>query len=641
MKNSFKSETMNKTLKKIMLPFLLMVIFNLGTFYLTIGKNFAEGYAPHLGILFISGLLFGPYGALGAVLGNTFSDLVRGYSVGLTFTSEIISLWISILAYKLWYENFKPRDVVTTPKLNSTTQVILFIGIILVCGFIYSLINKKLFFIFQPETISINFLIGVRYFINFVNSAFIFGIIGILLSKYIDFIHIPNEYHKRYNKKVYQIIGASLVALTLFAAISDFYLNPTGTIMIVEIVMIAVLLLLYLTKPITIDITKIPYNMIPERIMNIFLVTSLIIMIIGYIIASDKLLAIALMSYLPIDINEIMLLVFIIMDIFFIIYFMPSILVLKYIESRVINPIVSFSRIEKFIKKGDRIESDGLVNVYSGYVGEDDEIGMMARSYTTLINYTNEYIENIHQIEGKKQRIEAELSIAESIQKSILPTSSIENEKYTVFGFSQPANEVGGDFFDYYELDDENVAIVIGDASGKGVPAAILSTIAQSIIKQLLKRERDPSKVLYSLNNQIYENNSEFMFITLWIGIYNSRTKMLTFSNAGNNPPLIMENGKFEALKINSGIVIGISEDFEFVKEEVPVSKGIIVYTDGITDAKNSNDEFYGEDKLIDFLNSNTFENKVIDKLLDDINEFTGSENQFDDMTLVLLDRHN
>lgn len=320
---------------------------------------------------------------------------------------------------------------------------------------------------------------------------------------------------------------------------------------------------------------------------------------------------------------------------------MPSLLVLKYIERNVINPIVSFSRIEKFIKKGDRIESDGLVNVYSGYVGEDDEIGMLARSYTNLINYTNEYIESIHHIEGKKQRIEAELSIAESIQKSILPTVSIENDEYSIYGFSQPANEVGGDFFDYYELDDENVAIVIGDASGKGIPAAILSTIAQSIIKQLLKRERDPSKVLYSLNNQIHENNSEVMFITLWIGIYNSRTKMLTFSNAGNNPPLIMKDGKFEALKINSGIVLGIIEDFEFVKEEVPVSKGIIVYTDGITDAKNSNDEFYGEDKLIDFLNTHTFENKVIDKLLDDIGEFTGSENQFDDMTLVLLDRHD
>ena len=228
------------------------------------------------------------------------------------------------------------------------------------------------------------------------------------------------------------------------------------------------------------------------------------------------------------------------MDIFFIIFFIPSILVLRYIENNVINPIVSFSEIEKFIKKGDRIESDGLINVYSEYINENDEIGMLARSYTSLINYTNEYVENIHEIEGEKQRIKAELNIAEKIQKSNLPTERIKNENYCVFGFSQPAKEVGGDFYDYYELDEDNVAVVIGDASGKGIPAAILSTITQSIIKQLLKTERDPSKVLYVLNNQLCEHNSESMFITLWLGIYNTKTKILTFSNAGHNSPLIM-----------------------------------------------------------------------------------------------------
>ena len=632
---------MKKTLKKILVPFILMLIFNLGMFYLTIGKNFAEGYAPHLGIIFISGLLFGPYGALGAVLGNTICDLVRGYSIGLTLTSEIISLWVSILGYKLWYEAFKKRDIVTTPKLNGTTQMLLFLGIIVICGAVYSLVNKKLFFIFQPETMPISFMVGIRYFINFVNSAFIFGIIGILVSKYIDFIHIPGKYNKEFNKKLYQAIGILLVIITLIVAITDYYLNPTGTIMIAEVIIITVLLFIYLTKPITAEIDKIPHNRIPERIMNIFLIASLLILIIGYVIASDELLTVVLSTYLPINIDEVMVLVFLMMDILFIIFFIPSLLVLKYIESNVIDPIVSFSGIEKFIKKGDRIESDGLVKVYSEYINEDDEIGMLARSYTSLISYTNEYIENIHNIEGEKQRIETELSIAEKIQQSNLPTHSIENENYSIFGFSQPAKEVGGDFYDYYELDSENVAVVIGDASGKGIHAAILATIAQSIIKQLLKSEKDPSKVLYLLNNQLCENNTEMMFVTLWLGIYNRKTNILTFSNAGHNSPLIMKDGKFEALKVDPGIVLGVLEDYEFVREETEISKGIVVYTDGITDAKNPDDDFYGEDKLIDFLNSHTVENKVIDKLLKDIDEFTGSEEQFDDMTLVLLDRHD
>ena len=632
---------MNKNLKKILVPFLLMIIINLGTFYFAISKNFAEGYSPHLGILFISGLLFGPYGALGAVLGNTLCDFIRGYSVGLTITSEVISLFIATLAYKLWYEKFKSRKIITTPKLNGTSEMIVFIGIILLCAAIYSLINKKLFYIFQPETIQISFLVGVRYFINFVNTAFIFGIIGILLSKYIDFIHVPEKYEEKLNEKTYKILGALLVITTLFVGATDFYLGSNVGIMIVEILIIMALLVLYLTKPINKEITRIPYNRIPEKIMNIFLVTSLIILVIGYIVASDEVLITALDLYLPINIDEIMILVFLMMDILFIIYFIPSILVLKYIENNVIDPIVSFSGIEKFIKKGDRIESDGLVKVYSEYINEDDEIGMLARSYTSLINYTNEYIENIHKIEGEKHRIEAELSIAEKIQKSNLPTGSIEKENYSIFGFSQPAKEVGGDFYDYYELDDDNVAIVIGDASGKGIPAAILSTVAQSIIKQLLKSEKDPSKVLYLLNNQICENNSELMFVTLWLGIYNNKTNNLNFSNAGHEAPLIMEDGKFKPLKVSPGIVLGVMEDFEFVKEETEMSKGIIVYTDGITDAKNPNDEFYGEDKLIDFLNSHPFENKIIDKLLKDIDEFTGSNDQFDDMTIVLLDRHD
>ena len=630
---------MKDNLKKLLVPFILMVVFNLGTYYFAIGKNFAEGYSPHLGIIFISGLLFGPYGAIGSVLGNTLCDLVRGYSVGLTLTSEIVSLAISILAYKLWYENFKSRKIITTPKFNDTTQMLVFIGIILICASIYSVVNKKLFYLFQPETVSITFVVGFRYFINFVNSAFIFGIIGILLSKYVGFIHIPKRSEKKVNKRPYEIAGALLIVLTLAVAITDYYFNPPPEIMIIEIIIITGMLIFYLTKPITGKVVDVPYNRIPEKIMNIFLITSIIILIIGYFIASDNMLAQALDMYLPIDVDEIMLLVFMMMDILFIIYFIPSILVLRYIENSVIHPIVSFSKIEKFIRKGDRIESDGLVEVYSEYVNENDEIGMLARSYTTLINYTNEYVENIHQIEGEKQRIEAELSIAEKIQKSNLPTESIENENYCIWGFSQPAKEVGGDFYDYYELDEDNVAIVIGDASGKGIPAAILSTIAQSIIRQLLNNERDPSKVLYQLNNQLCENNTESMFLTLWVGIYNNKTNVLTFSNAGHNAPLVMEDGKFRFLEVNPGIVLGIAENFEFLKEETPISKGIMAYTDGITDAKNSNEEFYGEDRLVDFLNTHNFENEIIGDLLKDIDEFTGSEDQFDDMTLVILNR--
>ena len=219
------------------------------------------------------------------------------------------------------------------------------------------------------------------------------------------------------------------------------------------------------------------------------------------------------------------------------------------LKKKVVNPIVSFSAIEQFIKKGDKIESDGLIDVYSRYLEDETEIGNLARSYTNLIDYANEYIEDIKSIESEKKRIETELEIAERIQQANLPEKSIENRTYYVNGFSKPAKEVGGDFYDYYPIDDENVAVIIGDASGKGVPAAIVAIITQSIIKQLFKTEKDPSKILFSLNNQLCENNPELMFITLWIGVYNKNTGVLTYSNAGHERPLISKNGNIEFLE--------------------------------------------------------------------------------------------
>ena len=322
-------------------------------------------------------------------------------------------------------------------------------------------------------------------------------------------------------------------------------------------------------------------------------------------------------------------------DIIIVLFFIPGIIILKYIENKVIEPISSFSKIEKFIEENEKIESEGLVNIYSKYVNEKNEIGTLARSYTELITHNNHYIENIHEIEGEKERIKTELDIATKIQAANLPTEALINEKYFIDGYSHPAKEVGGDFFDYYELNDNNVAIVIGDASGKGVPAALLSMVTQVMVKQLLKQEKDPSKVLYLLNNQICEHNPESMFITLWLGIYNKNNKKLVFSNAGHNPPIIKENNEFTYLNIDSGLVLGIMEDFEYTTEEITLTDELILYTDGVTDANNDNNDMYGEERLLNFFKEFKSDEDPIKPLLDDINNFTETQEQFDDMTLL------
>ena len=619
---------MKSKLKKMAASFILMIIINIA---FSLPMFYELGIeSPHVGLLFVLGLLLGPYGALGAVLANIMLDFLNGFTLIETMPSAIFSFGVSYLAYKLWYSGFITNKI-TKPRLNNIGHLLLFFSSILICGLIYSTIHATLFGIFfMPERDEFFF---VSYFLNFINIAFIFGILGIWLSKKIDFIETPKTSKKRENKKLYQILFYSLLIVSIASSIFPLF-HEDKNIAIGIIILIGILLFGYLTKPFTYKIQPTGENTIIEKIIRNFLIITLIIAIIGVLISI--LSYDSLTHFNNLNIYLYLMPALIITDVIIIIFFIPGIIILKYIENKVIDPISSFSEIEGFIKENEKIESEGLVEIYSKYVNEKNEIGTLARSYTDLINHNNNYIENIREIEGEKKRIEAELDIATRIQAANLPTEAIVNEDYAVYGYSRPAKEVGGDFFDYYQLDDENLAIAIGDASGKGVPAAILAMICQVMIKQLLKSELDPSKVLYSLNNQLCENNPESMFITLWLGIYNKTTKKLTFSNAGHNPPLIKENGEFKYLNINSGIVLGIMEDFDYVKEEIALANEIVLYTDGITDANNANNELYS-DRLLNFFNEFKSDDDPLLPLLDDLSEFTKGEEQFDDMTLLYL----
>ena len=628
---------MNDKLKQIAIPFILMLIFNLGIFYFFNGHNFGEGLSPHVGILLISGLLFGPYGALGAAVANFICDLIRGYAPTIACLSAIISFGISYLSYKLWYENFKGRFEIAKPKLNNPTNIILFLGIILFCGALYSVLHGKLVYLIYPETIPINYNIKLRYFLNFINSSFIFGIAGIWLFNKIDLIHTPQASKKELNLKLYRVIGILLLFILILTLVIDNVFVLNNTIIIVELISISILLFAYLTKPISSIISVNNSKSILDEIMNIFLLTILFIILAGILISYDHTLITAIDELLPLDKNEIINSMFALIDILLLIFLIPSLTVLRHVEKKAIKPILSFSKIEGFIHKNEKIESERLVEIYSEYVNDETEIGTLARSYTDLINFNNNYIENIQEIEGEKERIKAELNIATKIQAANLPTEAIKNDDYIINGYSHPAKEVGGDFFDYYEIDDENLAIAIGDASGKGVPAALLAMISQVMIKQLVKNELDPSEVLYYLNNQLCENNPESMFITLWLGIYNKTTKKLTFSNAGHNHPLIKEDNEFKILNIDSGIVLGIMEDFEYINEEIKLEDELVLYTDGITDANNNNHEMYGENRLLNFLNGFKSDEDPIRPLLNDIHDFTKEQEQFDDMTLLYL----
>ena len=365
---------MNKKIKQIGIPFLLMLIVNLGIYYLNGGHNFGEGLSPHVGILLISGLIFGPYGAIGSALGTFLCDLVRGYSLTISVLSEIVGFAISYLAYKLWYGNYKGRPEITQPKLNNTYNIILFIIITLICALLFSVLNGKLFYLLYPDTIPINFIIELRYFFNFINSSFVFGIIGMWLLNRIDFVHIPKKSNNESKEKLYKILGILLLVTMILTAVIDYANLLNNYIVALECIVITVILFAYLTKPLTLDIVIKNSKSIPEGIMNIFHLAILFIIIIGILISYDHILITAIDDFLPINANEVMISMMILVDILLLIFFIPSLGVLKYIEIKVIEPIISFSKIENFINENEKIESEGLINIYSKYVDDQTEI---------------------------------------------------------------------------------------------------------------------------------------------------------------------------------------------------------------------------------------------------------------------------
>ncbi len=626
---------MNEKLKQIGIPFILMLIIDLGIY---ISKmNVSESFSPQIGLLIASGLIFGPYGAVGSVVANIICDCIKGTDIISSLLSGIVSFGVSYLAYKLWYVNYKKRNEVTQPKLNNTPNLTIYLEIILLCGALYSILHGKLAYLIYPGTIPIINLIEILYFLNMINASFIMGIIGIWLSNKYKLTYIPKTSKKEVNEKLYKFLIILLILSLTLTLIIDCCFVLDDYIVIIELITVSLILFAYLTKPITSDITVNNKNSTPEEIMNIFLLITLFIMIIGIYLSYDSSLIAIIQKIIPLTKSIILISMILIMDILLLIFFIPSLAVLRYIEIKVIEPIVSFSKIKSSIRENEKIDSERLLNIYSRYINKDTEIGTLARSYTDLINYNNRYIENIHKIESEKERINAELDIATKIQASALPTGKIENNDFIVNGYSHPAKEVGGDFFDYYMLDENNLAIVIGDVSDKGVPAALVAMTTQKTIKQILKHEHNPSKVLYQINNELCENNPESMFLTLWLGIYNKTTKKLIFSNAGHNPPLIKENDEFKYLNIDSEIALGVFEDYDYVLDEINLTNEIILYTDGITDATNKNDKMYGEDRLLNFFNEFESDENPIRPLLNDIHDFTKDAKQYDDMTLLCL----
>ena len=240
---------------------------------------------------------------------------------------------------------------------------------------------------------------------------------------------------------------------------------------------------------------------------------------------------------------------------------------------------------------------------------------------------------------------ETELNMATEIQSGMLPSifpAFPERAEFDIYASMDPAKEVGGDFYDFFMIDDDHIAIVIADVSGKGVPAALFMMSSKILINDHALMGGSPAEILKKVNKQICKNNDAHMFVTVWLGILEISTGKLTTASAGHEYPIINTNGKYELLKDKHGLALGAFEMSKYSDTELILKKGdsIFVYTDGVAEATDANNELFGTDRTVDALNAvpeGASQKEILDAVRSAVDAFVKEAPQFDDLTMVGL----
>lgn len=278
------------------------------------------------------------------------------------------------------------------------------------------------------------------------------------------------------------------------------------------------------------------------------------------------------------------------------------------------------------------------------YVSTDDEIGSLARAFNSMTESLQTYIQDIKDMTAEEERIASELSVATKIQADMLPANfDLGREDMRIYASMRPAKEVGGDFYDFFFTDDDHIALVIADVSGKGVPAALFMMISKMLIKNAAQNMLSPKEIFEKVNKQLCENNEAEMFVTAWIGIIEISTGIMRCANAGHEYPAVKHrDGQFTLYKDKHGLVLAGMEFSKYREYEIQLSAGdrIFVYTDGVPEATNGEEELYGTDRMVEALNK--AEGATCEELLEhmqkEIDAFVGTAPQFDDITMLCYD---
>ena len=296
--------------------------------------------------------------------------------------------------------------------------------------------------------------------------------------------------------------------------------------------------------------------------------------------------------------------------------------------------------LQKVVINGIYSVNDSLHEITGGNLEKQVSVSTTAE-FCTLSNGINATVSALKQaIENEAKRLDAELEMGRMIQTSILPVDFTDNERYQLHAGMFTAREVGGDFYDFFAIDKDHLAILIADVSGKGITAALYMMTAKTLLKELLQKH--PVAEAFDLANQeLCKNNKAHMFLTAFAGVIDLNTGIMTCVNAGHNPPVFIHaDGTAQYLKIKHCLVLSASRKARYTAVDLQFKKDdkIILYTDGVTEAMNCSKQLFGEERLLQTLSANNASpQEIVELIRAEVSEFAGAEPQSDDITLLVM----
>ena len=310
------------------------------------------------------------------------------------------------------------------------------------------------------------------------------------------------------------------------------------------------------------------------------------------------------------------------------------------LSSRLVKPL------ELMTRRINAISGDNTVFEMEKTYRTGDEVEILAESFSSLSTRMKNYITRITQITAEKERIGTELALATRIQADMLPNifpAFPERSEFDIYASMDPAKEVGGDFYDYFLIDDDHLCMVMADVSGKGVPAALFMMASKIILANNAMMGKSPAQILADTNAAICSNNREEMFVTVWLGILEISTGKLTAVNAGHEYPVLCKKGEeFQIVKDKHGLVVGALDYAVYREYELQLQPGdrLFVYTDGVPEATNAENELFGSERMIEALNEAPSDDPdvILKQVRHAVDDFVQDAEQFDDLTMLCLD---